>query len=147
MRVTFESGAWVEMRAPGELNAKDKAKMLAATILPSIDVNGTGMSSPLSMDMLMRQTYAVMDRIITGWSYDWVLPKDDISQDEDGYRTWDASLLQIGIDDWNELEEAVEPHMVKMRGGPKGKKATTSSSNGFSKGAVTNSRKGSPKTA
>ena len=145
MRVTFTSGAWVDMRPPQELTAKDKMKVQAATVLPSVDWSTGAMSSPMTMDMISRQTFACLDRIITAWSYDWVLPKDDISSDEDGNRTWDASLLQLGIDDWNELEEATEPHLEKMRAAPKARGATTSRSNGSSRVRTPTSLKASPR--
>lgn len=99
-------------------------------------------TAPVSMESMRTQLYAVIDRVVLGWSYEYMLPKEDPSEDEDGNKTYDASLMCLPIDDMNELEEAVQPHMDKLQRGPKATGRRSSSSNGSSRARVPNSRRG-----
>jgi len=133
MKITTASGQWIELRGPDELTAGDKLALHAATELPmagsQIDdfASGKGVFS-FSLGTVDEQLYGVLARIITGWSYPYVLPRDDISQDEAGKRTYADSLVRLPLDDWNELEEATAPHMEKLRANPKGKRTTSTGS-------------------
>lgn len=153
MKVTFSSEAWVEMRGSDELTARDKAAMYDATFLPSpmtADMSGARLPATVSMGLIEQQTYAVLASVIITWSYQFPLPKDDGSVDLEGHLTWDESLKRLPLDDWNELEEAVAPHLAKLRsGGPKGPRtpATSSTSNGTSRARAGSSRKASPKAS
>jgi hypothetical protein len=118
VKVTFESGAWAEIRDAGQLTARDKATYTSAVSMP-YDTSRTGGVVQFNMGIITRQLYTVLAALITSWSYDWILPCEDLSADQAGNLTYDASLLNVPVDDINELEEAVEPHMEKLRGGPK----------------------------
>lgn len=139
MRVTFESGAWVDIRPPGELTLKDKVFVNSATLVAVDWVNQS--ATKMSMAQMMGSQYATMARVILSWSYEYIIPKDDISSDEDGQKTYEASLMLMPLDDYNELEDAIQPHLEKLRGkGPK--ERNTSTSNGSSKGRAVSSRRG-----
>lgn len=128
------------MRDLTELNAKDKAVMMEATRL-SVNWMRPG-ESYMDLAGMTRQYHAIMNRIIKAWSFAYVIPSDDPSEDEDGNKTYEASLLVLPIDDYNELEDAVQPYVDKLNGGgPKGRKTTTSSSNGTSRAGVRSSRR------
>jgi hypothetical protein len=141
MRVTFESGNWVEMRSPAELMSGDRSAMHAATEIPvsskQLNAASKGDNSILgditfSMGMVEDQQYAVLSRLISAWSYDFPIPRLDETTTPTGKPAFEDSLRQIPIDDWDEIDAAVAPHMAKLRKGPKGK--ATSSSNGSSRG-------------
>jgi hypothetical protein len=134
VKFTTSSGQWIELRGPEELTAGDKLALHAATELPMAGsqmedfASGKGIFS-FSLGTVDEQLYGVLARIITGWSYPYCLPKDDISRDEDtGKRTYADSLVRLPLDDWNELEEATVPHMEKLRANPKGKRTTSTHS-------------------
>jgi hypothetical protein len=145
MKITTTSGQWIEMRGADELTAGDKLALHAATELPmagsQIDdfAAGRGMFS-FSLGTVDEQLYGVLARIITGWSYPYVLPRDDISQDDGGKRTYEDSLRRLPLDDWNELEEATALHMDKLRANPKGKRTTSTTSSRTSPAKAGNSQ-------
>jgi hypothetical protein len=147
MKLELQSGHWIEMRGAGELTAGDKSAMHSVTRLPidgsELDSFASGVGKfSLSLGMVEDQTYAVLARIIFGWSYPYCLPKDDISRDEDDSRTYADSLRRIPLDDWNEVEDAIAPHMAKLRSGPKGRKTTSSTSSKGSPAKGRDSRTG-----
>jgi hypothetical protein len=85
--------------------------------------------------MVEAQNYAVLARVITQWSYGFVLPSRDDCRDDLGQKTYQDSLRRIPLDDWDIVEDAIAPHMEKLRkAGPKGRETTTGSSNGTSRG-------------
>jgi hypothetical protein len=147
MKVNLTSGAWVEMRGPGELMAGDKLALHESTVLP---VAGSGLEDfaaglgtfNLPLGMMDLQLYGVLDSLVQGWSYPYCLPRDDDNVDDKGRRTWADSLKRLPIDDWNEIEEAVQPHMDKLRSSPKGRKTTSSRSSSTSAARDVNSPRG-----
>jgi hypothetical protein len=140
VKVDLPSGAWIEMRSADELTAGDRTAMYEATELPvsgsQIDALAAGTGSfRFSIGMVEAQNYAVLARLITQWSYGFMLPSKDDCLDELGQKTYQDSLRRIPLDDWDVIEEAIAPHMARLRNaGPKGKKTITASSNGTSQG-------------
>jgi hypothetical protein len=145
MKLELSSGQWIEMRGPEQLTAGDKLAMHASTQLPmagsQLDdfASGRGTFS-FSLGTVDEQLYGVLARIIQSWSYPYCIPKDDISQDENGKRTWEDSLRRLPLDDWNELEEATAAHMDKLRQSPKGKRTTSTTSGSTSRAKAGGSR-------
>jgi len=133
MRADLKSGAWVELRGADQLVAGDKLALHQSTVLP---VNGAELDElaegrgrmSFSLGTVDEQLYNVLARLIQAWSYPYVLPRDDITQDDNGKRTYDESLKRLPLDDWNELEEITAPHMDKLRASPKGKRTTSTRS-------------------
>lgn len=141
VKIPLSSGAWAEVRPLSELNGKDKIVVQSAAKV-MINWNDPG-SSEMDINSIARQVYVVLERIILKWSYEYMIPSEDPSEDEDGNRTWDASLMVLPVDDLNELEEFAEPYLDKLRsGGPKGKQGTGPASSRPSRGRATGSRKG-----
>lgn len=149
MKVTFESGAWVELRDADKLTARDKATYAQATSVP-YDMSQSGRAMQFNMGAITRQQNSVLAVLITSWSYDWILPSEDLSADDEGNLIYDHSILNIPVDDMNELEAAIEPHMEKLRGGPKAIQAqvvtTGTSSSSSSRARAIGTRKASPRT-
>lgn len=124
------------MRGPDQLTAGDRAAMQAAVTMP-VPASGDIGTLEITLGMIDDQLWAVLGRLVFSWSYPMCLPRDDQSEN------WADSLAQIPIDDWNVIEDAIEPHMSKLRGsGPKGKTMTTAHSNGTSKDRAGTSRRG-----
>jgi hypothetical protein len=143
VRTELASGAWVEMRSPEELNAKDKAVMQDATEL-SVNWMTPG-ASTMSLGAMTRQHHAVMARIVTKWSFPYMLPAEDPSEDENGCKTYEASVMYLPIDDYNELLELLQPYLAKLNGGgPKARTVTTSGSNGSSRARASSPRASRP---
>jgi|SRR5215469_4262799 len=147
MRVEFASGQWVEIKGADQLTAGDKLALHSQTALP---VNGEDLTElsegrgriNFTLGMIDEQLYSVLSNIISAWSYPFILPRDDISKDETGKRTWEESLRRLPLDDWNELEDATEPHMAKLQAAPKGKPTTSTSSRNSSGAKGRSSRTG-----
>jgi hypothetical protein len=133
MKAEFTSGAWVELRGPQELTARDKARFSDATYMPYISSNA-GAVHQFSLGNIHRQQDSVIAFLITAWSYDWILPSEDQSVNDDGRLVFEQSLQNLPIDDYNELEEVIAPHLEKLRGGPKATVVTTGSSKASSSG-------------
>lgn len=140
MKAELKSGAWVEMRDIGSLNAKDKAVMLAATQI-AVNMMNPG-ESTMSLGGMTGQRHAVMARVITAWSFQYMIPSDDPSEDEDGSKTYEASIMYLPIDDYNELEDVIQPYIEKLSNtGPKEGLVTSSRSNGSSRARAASTRR------
>jgi hypothetical protein len=131
MRAEFESGAWADLPDPGTMTARDKAVWSAATFMP-YDMSRTGKVTQISLGNISRQLNTMLAHFITAWSYPWILPSQDLSADDDGTLTYEQSLMNLPIDDYNELEAAAEPLLEKLRGGPKGTAVVTTSTSSSS---------------
>jgi hypothetical protein len=145
MKLELPSGNWIELRGPEELTAGDKLALHSSTEVPlnSADLeDGRDTTFNFTLGTIDEQLHGVLSRIITGWSYPYVLPKDDDNTDRRGKPTYADSLLRLSLDDWNELEEATEPHMEKLRASPKGRSTTSPTSASSSRAKAVGSRRG-----
>jgi hypothetical protein len=85
----------------------------------------------MSGSMQLAARNAAIARVITAWSYDWPVPYFEAGE------VHGAELIdEIPIDDFNEIEELIEPYLKKLRHKPDPKKGTTSGSSGSSKGSA-----------
>lgn len=135
MRTDLESGAWVEHRPVQDLKAKDKdAVSLSVKMAIPITEDGEvdrsqGLLFSGAMQLAARN--AVLARVITGWSYEWPVPYFEAAEVHN-----EDSIGEIPIDDFNEIEQLLEPYLAKLRDRPDPKGATTSSSNGSSRASA-----------
>jgi hypothetical protein len=149
MKAELESGAWVELLDIGKLTAREKAVYSAATIVPVRvgDAGVLGMSS-VSLSTIDDQHKAVLAALIKAWSFELILPSEDMTVDVDNRLIYDQSLVNLPIDDYNELIEILDPYLDKLRGGPKartqpkGGPLTGPSSSSSPGGRAPSSRKG-----
>ena len=138
MKTTLESGAWVEHRPIQDMRAKDKdAVSLSVKMAIPITEDGEidrsqGLLMSGSMQLAARN--AAIARVITAWSYEWPVPYFEAGE------VHGAELIdEIPIDDFNEIEELIEPYLKKLRHKPNPKAqvaGTTTSSNGSSRASA-----------
>lgn len=103
MRVDLTDGAWADIRDVSELRDKDR-KAVNAQVTLAVDPQTQMPVIPGSMDDDMRD--ALLRRIVTGWSFEYLpLPADDIE-----------SLDKLTIPDARLLHEAIKPHMLLITG-------------------------------
>lgn len=144
MRTELESGAWVDHAPAQELKAKDKDAVdrCVRLALEMSDEGRLGLAGGQTLDAADIQITArdaVWARIITDWSFD--VPVPEIGPD---YRiAHQESIGELGIDDFNDIEQLLAPMAAKLRRRPDPKGGTTSSSNGSSRASAARpSRKG-----
>lgn len=116
MRVELPSGNWIEYR--DKLLAADR---FAVQAVARVELKDSGNSASfLEMQNDMRN--ALLGRIITKWSYNGPVPKDD------SFRAADMVIGEtMDLDDYAALEKAIEPLMDKISGrtGPDPKKQSS----------------------
>ncbi len=151
MQHTLESGETIDLRpvkGPNGLKAKDKDAYEAAIKL-YVEFDDKGMPDmsgiPFSMSLTKLQRNALLARLLLGWSLKDddgnPLPLPAWNGEQDSIDN-EASLGEIDIDSWNEIEEILEPYIAKVARKPDPKGTTTASSNGTSREKVARSRKG-----
>jgi len=153
MRITLESGNWVDILPVQSLKAKHRDRSDGAVKLyVQFDDQGnpdlSGM--PLSMSLATVRRDALMAQIISDWSF--VIDPDEENSPKLPVPYWDAekdeiayvlSYGEIPLDDFNELVEVhLAPYLEKIQRKPDPKGTTTASSNGTSRGRASASRKG-----
>lgn len=97
---------WVEIRE--QLKALDR---FAVQEVASIDVAGDGKSRANFYAMANDMRNALLGRIITGWSFPVPIPS------QNSFQAADVVIGEVlDLDDYAELEKAVEPLMDKISG-------------------------------
>lgn len=118
MRVELPSGNWVEIR--DKLMAIDR---FAVQEVALVELGDKGRASLLALNNDMRN--ALLGRIITGWSFSSPIPSQN---------SFAAADVVIGnamdVDDYAELEKAVEPFMESIAGKKQNPKQETPQSAG-----------------
>lgn len=155
MRHTLTSGEWIELRPIQALKAKDKdAYEAIAKIYISFDADGKPDMSkiPFSMSLASLQRVALLSRLLIGWSFKYATDDDEVPAELRGqplplprYENEEVTNAEtpgeIPIDDWLEIEDILDPYLVKVRRKPDPKGTTT----GPSKTTSTAPAGGSPK--
>lgn len=150
MRHTLTSGEWIDVLPISGLKAKHKDAVEAAIkMYVSIDENGKPemKDMPFTMSIPKAQRNVLMAMCISAWSFTIedgaALPVPQWHADGDmGLIENEDSFGEIGIDDFNEIEEWFEPYLAKTRRRPDPKGTTTANSSGTSPGRASVSRKG-----
>jgi hypothetical protein len=147
VRHELTSGAWVEVRPIQDLKAKDKFAVSAAIkmLIPVTDDGELDTKAGLSLGgaMQTRSIAAVIARCVTAWSFTTEdgapLPKPVYEYEQ---ITHEDSIDELPLDDFNEIEELLNPYLRKLRQRPNPKGATTSTSSGRSPAKANGSRRG-----
>jgi len=135
VKTELASGAWVEHRPIQDLRAKDKdAVSLSVKMAIPVTEDGEidrsqGLLFSGAMQLAARN--AVIARVITGWSYDVPVPYFEAAEVHNA-----ESIDEIPIDDFNEIEQLLEPYLAKLRQRPDPKKGITSGSSGSSRASA-----------
>ena len=106
VKVDLPSGGWVEVR--DKLKAADKFAVQDAVVFTF----ESGGSQQISAGLQNKMRNALLSKIITGWSYELPIP----SQNEK-WATEDLGDI-MDIDDYNALQQAVEPLFEKVSFSP-----------------------------
>ena len=148
MRTTLESGAWIEHVPIQDIKGKhirDYARAGKGRIDPNaVDDDGQVDARALVAGMDLGEAQeekhdALWAIFITGWSYEFPVPKFDRGSGE----TAGAEVLdEIPGDDYAEIDEILAPFARKLGSRPNRREAITSASNGSSKGAAKSSHRG-----
>jgi hypothetical protein len=138
VRTTLESGAWIEHVPVQDLKGKHiraiarvaKMRMSRDDVDDEGEVDVGGLVERMDLaDMDEARHDALWALLIEKWSWDFPVPVLD-----SGIVSGGEVLAEIGADDYAEIDEVLDPHSKKLRRKPNPKKATTSSSNGSSRG-------------
>jgi hypothetical protein len=105
MRIELRNGGWAEVRE--EMNGGDRRIGKAAIHLKIAEDGSREMTGELEENV----RYALLRRLIVGWSYPPPLPKDAVD--------WVATLDNLHIDDIETLAEFVQPFQDRVLNGPK----------------------------
>lgn len=142
MRSDLPSGAHVEYTPVQDLKGKHiRAMQRVAKMRMSrddvdddgeVDVGGLVERMDLA-DMDEARHDALWALLITGWSFPFPVPQLDRAS---GTVTGAEVMDEIDAEDYAAIDEILDPHAKKIRRKPNPKKATTSASNGSSKGRV-----------
>lgn len=147
MRTTLESGAYVEHVAIQDVKGRhirDYARAGRGHVDPAaVDDDGnvdaralvTGMDLGEAQEEKHDALWAI---ILTGWSYEFAVPKFDRGSGE----THGTEVLdEIPGDDYQEIDLLLKPFQAKLAARPSPKGATTSASNGSSRAKASGSRR------
>lgn len=148
MRTTLESGAWIEHVPVQDVKGRhirDYARAGKGRVNPdAVDDDGQVDAKALvtSMDLGEAQEEkhdALWAIVITGWSYEFPVPKFDRGSGE----TTGAEVLdELPGDDYQEIDLLLQPFAKKLTARPRPKEATTSGSGSSSPARARSSRRG-----
>lgn len=105
MRVDLPSGAWVEYR--DKLKASDKFAVQDAVVLTFTD----GRTQNMGLGIQNKMRNALLRQIITAWSFGVPIPSTPQSNP-------DLIGEVMDLDDYNKLEEAIQPLLDKINYAP-----------------------------
>lgn len=112
MRVELPSGNWIEMR--DKLFASDKFAVQEAIVLTVQDDRAQRVTGGIQNQM----RNALLKQIITAWSFPVPIPSDPRMPGDIGQT--------LDLDDYNTLEEAVDPLLQKVSFSPNREQPTSS---------------------
>lgn len=148
MRTTLESSAWIEHVPIQDIKGKhirDYARAGKPQLGPNIvdddgQVDNRALVQGLNIAEMQEQRHdALWAIVITGWSYEFPVPKFDRGSGE----TAGAEVLEeIPGDDYREINELLKPFDLKLSDRPRPKGAITSASNGSLKARAGSSHRG-----
>jgi hypothetical protein len=101
LKVDLPSGAWIEFR--DKLRAKDKFQVQDSLKFKVKD----GQEQEVSGGVTNLMRNALLAELITGWSLEAKLPSQD-------FKAGMAAIDDMDIDDYNALQEEVEPLLEKV---------------------------------
>jgi hypothetical protein len=147
VRTTLESGAWIEHVPVQDLKGKHirdyarvaKMRMTRDDVDDDGEVDVGGLVERMDLaDMDEARHDALWAMLVTAWSFPFGVPQFDRAS---GTVSGAEVLDEIGADDYEEIDQLLDPHAKKLRRKPSPKKGTTSASSRSSRASRESSRR------